>query len=76
MAATILIIALVIFTAGVVVGAILLVSWGIRREERDFTLTRQAPGQVSWGTRRVTGLYVRQRTDAEPPLASRQDIFV
>ncbi|MFI5064591.1 MAG: hypothetical protein ACHP9Z_11525 [Streptosporangiales bacterium] len=76
MAATILIIALVIFTAGVVVGAILLVSWGIRREERDFTLTRQAPDQVSGGTRRVTGLYVRQRTDVELPLASRQDIFV
>jgi hypothetical protein len=45
--ATIAFIGLVIFIAGAAAGAILLVSWGIRREERDFSLTRQAPGQVS-----------------------------
>ena len=58
--AAIVIIGLVIFITGAVVGAVLLVSWGIRREERDFSLTRRAPDQVSLGTRRVTGLYVRQ----------------
>jgi hypothetical protein len=63
--ATIAVIA-VIFIAGAVAGAVALVSWGIRREERDFTLTRQAPGQVVQGTRRVTGLWVRQRTDIGP----------
>jgi hypothetical protein len=74
--ATIVIIGLVIFMAGAAVGAILLVSWGIQREERDFSLTRQAPGQVSLGTRRVTGLYVRRRTDLSPPLARREDTLV
>ena len=74
--AAIIIIGLVIFIAGAAVGAILLVSWGIRREEQQFSLTRQAPGQVSLGTRRVTGLYVRRRSDALPPLASREDMLV
>lgn len=63
--ATIAVIA-VIFIAGAVAGAVALVSWGIRREERDFTLTRQASGQVIQGTRRVTGLWVRQRSDIGP----------
>jgi hypothetical protein len=74
--ATIVIVGLVIFIAGAAVGAILLVSWGIRREERDFSLTRQAPGQVSLGTRRVTGLYVRRRSDALPGPARREDMLV
>ena len=74
--ATIVIIGLVIFIAGAAVGAVLLVSWGIQREERNFSLTRRAPGQVSLGTRRVTGLYVRRRSDALPPLASREDMLV
>ena len=76
MAGTMIVIALIIFAAGVAAGAILLVSWGIRREERDFTLTSRALDPVTSGTRRVTGLYVRQRTDAEPPRATRQDMFV
>jgi archaellin len=74
--AAIVFIAIVIFVAGAVAGAVLLVSWGIRREERDFSLTRRAPGQVSQGARLVTGLYVRQRTDVAPPLANRPDVFV
>jgi len=76
MATTLLLVGIVIFVAGAAVGGILLVSWGIRREEQDFSLTRQAPGQVSLGTRRVTGLYVRQRTDASPPLDSREELYV
>jgi hypothetical protein len=75
MATTHLLIGLVIFIAGAAAGAILLVSWGIRREERDFSLTRQAPHQVSLGTRRVTGLYVRQRTDTSPAPRDREDIY-
>jgi hypothetical protein len=69
-----ILIALAIFAAGIGVGAIALVSWGIRREERDFSLTRRAPGQVSRGTRRVTGLWVRQRTDRPAP-APRLDVY-
>ncbi len=72
MAATIaLVIALVVFIAGAVAGVLVLVSWGIRREERDFTLTRQAPGQLTQGTRRVTGLWVRQRSDIGPMMTTR-----
>jgi hypothetical protein len=76
MATTLLLIGLVIFIAGAVVGAILLVSWGIQREERDFSLTRQAPDTVSLGTRRVTGLYVRRRTDAPLTRGRQEDIYV
>jgi hypothetical protein len=76
MAAVIVVIAAVIFVAGAVVGAILLVSWGIRHEERDFSLTRQAPDTVSLGTRRVTGLWVRRRTDLGPALERQPDVLV
>ena len=75
MATTLLLIGIVIFVFGAVVGGILIVSWGIRREERDFSLTRQAPDQVSLGTRRVTGLYVRQRTDVPSASARQEDIY-
>jgi hypothetical protein len=71
-----IIIILVIFAAGVAVGIVILVSLGIRREERDFTLTRRAPDQVTRGTRLLTGLYVRQRTDPEPVFAQRPDSYV
>ena len=73
MVAVIVIVALVIFAAGATAGTIAVVSWGIRREERDFSLTRRAPGQLGQGTRRVTGLYVRQQTDVPPTLAGRPD---
>lgn len=84
MAATIaLIIALVVFIAGAVAGVLILVSWGIRREERDFTLTtRQAPGQLTQGARRVTGLWVRRPVDPaawagqDDPWARREDMLV
>ncbi|HTT53174.1 MAG TPA: hypothetical protein VMH35_17400 [Streptosporangiaceae bacterium] len=76
MAATVIVTALVIFAAGAAAGIILLVSWGIHREERDFTLTRRAPGTMSQGTRLVTGLYVRQRSDAGPVPSGRHDMLV
>jgi protein-S-isoprenylcysteine O-methyltransferase Ste14 len=75
MAAAILVVALVVFVAGAVAGVFILVTWGIRREERDFTLTRRAPGQLIQGTRRVTGLWVRQTTDT-PARPTREDMFV
>ena len=50
-------------------------SWGIRREERDFTLTRRAPGQLTQGTRRVTGLWVRQPAD-DSLWATRENMLV
>jgi hypothetical protein len=69
MAGTIIVIAIAIFAAGISVGAIVVVTVGIRREERDFarsglvSLTRQAPGQASQAGRLATGLYVRQPSD-------------
>jgi hypothetical protein len=76
MATTLLLIGIVIFVAGVAVGGILLVSWGIRREERDFSLTRRAPGLASQGARQVTGLWVRRRTDLDPALERQPDMLV
>ncbi|HWG60721.1 MAG TPA: hypothetical protein VG253_03315 [Streptosporangiaceae bacterium] len=76
MATAIIVIALVIFAAGAVAGVVAVVSAGIRREERDFSLTRQAPTQMSQGARRLTGLYVRQRTDTVEPPAPRPRTLV
>ena len=76
MATTLLLVGIVIFVAGAAVGGILLVSWGIRREERNFSLTRKAPGQASQGARQVTGLWVRRRTDLDPTLERRPDMLV
>jgi hypothetical protein len=40
---------------------IVIVSIGVRREERRMTMTRNsAPGPAAWLTRRIVGLYVRQ----------------
>ena len=76
MATTLLLIGIVIFAAGAAVGGVLLVSWGIRREERDFSLTRRAPGLASQGARQVTGLWVRQRTDPDPVLERQPEMLV
>ena len=75
MAITVIVTAIVIFAAGIAAGVILLVSWGIRREERDLSLTRQAPDKTSRGARVITDLYVRQRSDA-PTTPFRPDIYV
>lgn len=58
--ATIVALALLVSIAISIGAAIVLISAGIRREERHLTLTStRAPGRVSEGTRRLTGLYVR-----------------
>ncbi len=76
----------IIATAAVIIGvawAIVIVTIGIRREERAFartglvSLTRQAPGQASHAGRLATGLYVRRRCDvlaADPRIS--QDLLV
>jgi hypothetical protein len=76
MATTLLLVGIVIFAAGAAVGGILLVSWGIRREERDFSMTRRAPGLASQGARQVTGLWVRRRTDLDPALERQPEMLV
>ena len=72
--ATTLLAGIVIFIAGVTVSGILLVSWGIRREERNFPLAREAPNPTSQGARRVMGLWVRQQT--APALERRPGLLV
>jgi len=64
MAIAIVVTAVVACPALVVAALIAAVSAGIRREERQATLTRQAPGRVSLGARRLTGLYVRETVPA------------
>lgn len=48
-----------LFTAGVCAGIIGVVSLAIRREERNFTLTGEAPDNVTRAGRRVNGVGVR-----------------
>jgi hypothetical protein len=82
MADTLAAIAIVVFVAGIIVGAIVIVSVGIWREERDFlrtgliSMTRRAPGRASDGARSLTGLYVGQRMDSRPPVARYEDTLV
>jgi hypothetical protein len=82
MADTLAAIAIVVFTAGIVVGVIVIVSIGIWREERDFlrtgviSMTRRAPGRASDGARSLTGLYVGQRTNSQSPVGRYEDTLV
>ena len=75
MAVIVIGVGLIVLAAGITIGIVAVVSWGIRQEERDLSLTRGARGKVSRGTRLVTDLYVRQRSDA-PGAAPRPDIYV
>lgn len=75
MVAAVIIVALVIFAAGAVTAITVLASCGIQREERKYSLTQQAPGLLSAGARRLTGLYVRERTDPKPEQTRGSDIL-
>jgi hypothetical protein len=72
-------IAVVVFLAGLVMGAAVIVCIGIRQEERDFvrtgqtSMTRRAPSLFSGGARSLTGLYVGQRSDREPTAVRYRD---
>ena len=60
------IVLVVVGAAAVSVAALMIiVTLGIRHEERELTMTRRiAPGLAAWMTRQVVGLYVR-KTDPE-----------
>jgi len=79
---TVIIVGALIFAIGVVAGVIIIVSLGIRREERDFlrtgliSMTRRAPDRVSSGARSLTGLYVGQRTDSRSPAVRYEDTLI
>jgi hypothetical protein len=51
--------AIALVATGVVIGIIAVVSLGIHREERSFTLTCSTQDRVARGARRLTGLYSR-----------------
>jgi hypothetical protein len=59
MAALIALGAICLFTAGAVTGILGVVTVAIRQEDRNPTLTSQAPGTVTRAGRRLTGLHVR-----------------
>ena len=76
--------ALIVFIAGIAAGIIVVVSVGIRREERDlssrreeldFPLTLQAPDGVTQGARLVAGLNFLN-VDAGADAASRESMLV
>ena len=79
MADMVMTIAVAVFLAGIVIGAIAIICVGIRQEERDFlrtglvSMTRRAPGLFSSGARSLVGLYVGQRTDLEPAAVRYRD---
>jgi hypothetical protein len=59
MAALIAIVAICLFAAGVVAGITGVVAVAIRREERNLTLTSEAPDNVTRAARWLNGSYVR-----------------
>jgi hypothetical protein len=59
----IVIIGIIVFLAGATTGIVAAITAGIHHEEREFSLTGQAPGRLSRGARLATGLYVRARSD-------------
>ena len=59
MAALIALVASGLFASGAIAGIVGVVSVAIRREERKFTLTSQAPGNVTRAVRLLNGVYVR-----------------
>ena len=47
---------------GLVIGIIAIVAMAVRREDRQYSLTRQAPGISARGVRRLTGVGLRDVT--------------
>jgi hypothetical protein len=48
---------LIAFIGGAVIGVVVIVSVAARREDRMFSLTREAPDAMCRGARRVVGLW-------------------
>lgn len=68
--AAIVVIIVGIFAVGVVAG-IVVVSLGVRREDRRPFLPEAGPDQLTRGARRLTGLYVRQAPANQRPKVDR-----
>jgi ABC-type nickel/cobalt efflux system permease component RcnA len=50
---------------GLMIGVIAMVAMAVRREDTQYSLTRQAPGVMARGVRRLTGVGLR---DITPPV--------
>lgn len=57
-----LVLAVILVTAGIVVGGLLIVVVGIHREERAGSLAGKSPGLAASGARAINGVYVRRPT--------------
>ena len=48
--------------AGLVIGILGIIALAVRREDRHYSLTGQAPGSTARGVRRLTGIAMRDVT--------------
>jgi len=62
--ASVVVIAVAVFIAGLVMGVIVVIAIAVRREDRRYTLAGDAPDRMSKTTRRLTGVG-RRDLDAE-----------
>jgi hypothetical protein len=62
--ASVVVVAAAVFTAGMVMGVIVVIAIAVRREDRRYTLAVDAPDRLSRTTRRLTGVG-RRDLDAE-----------
>jgi hypothetical protein len=70
---------IVLIMTGAVIGAVAVVSLGIRREERAFSVTTPTQDRVALGARRITGFYThlqRKPAHQRPSCAPRQKVKV
>ena len=64
MAGAVVVMAILAFLVGILVGALLAVAFAVRREERYYRLTGRAPDWVTRSARRLAGVS-RRDLDAE-----------
>jgi len=62
--ASVVVVAITVFIAGLVMGVVAVIAIAVRREDRRYTLAVDAPDRMSKTTRRLTGVG-RRDLDAE-----------
>jgi hypothetical protein len=63
MAGVVVTVTIALFLGGVVVGVIAIVALAVRREDRRYTLAREAPGRLASSTRWLNGVGRRDLDD-------------
>lgn len=69
-----LIAALTLVAAGAVVGILAVLAWGIRREEKAYSLTIASPDRLASGVRAATGAHARRPGISRQVGEHRQDL--